>query len=86
MLRVLYFLGLIFIPAIFGWWVFIPIVLIFVYLNKFPFEIIFAGIILDSIYYYGDGILAQNRMLIFSALVLLAVWFLDKKIHWAKII
>jgi hypothetical protein len=86
MFRVLYFLGLMVVPAVFGWWMFILMSVLLVYLAKFPFEIIFASIILDAVYYYGDSLLAGNRLLIFSIILLFMAWFLDKKIHWSKII
>ena len=52
MLRFFYFLALIIIPVLFSWWLFIPLVLLAVYLIKLPYEIIIAGFILDLVYYF----------------------------------
>jgi hypothetical protein len=86
MKRVLYFLAIIIIPVIFSWWLFIPMALLYVYLAKLPYEIILAGIILDSVYYFGESFWAKHILIIFSLLLVAIAFFLSKKIHWRKII
>jgi hypothetical protein len=86
MLRVLFFLGLIIIPVIFGWWLFIPLALLAVYLIKLPFEIIVAGFILDSVYYFGEGFVDKHLLTLFSFLLMILALFLNNKIYWRKII
>lgn len=84
--RVLYFLIIVIIPVIFSWWLFIPMALLYVYLAKLPYEIIIAGLILDSVYYFGDGFLVKYSLTMFSLLLIMVALFLSKKIHWRKII
>jgi hypothetical protein len=84
--RILYFLAIIFIPVIFSWWLFIPMALLSVYLAKLPYEIILAGFILDLVYYFGDGFLAQHLLTIFSLALIILAFFLSKRIYWRKII
>ncbi|MFH0804262.1 MAG: hypothetical protein V1896_01520 [Candidatus Zambryskibacteria bacterium] len=84
--RTLFFLVTVLLPIIFGWWLFIPMALLFVYLAKLPYEIILAGFILDMVYYFGDGFFAKHLLTLFSLLLIIAAFFLSKRIHWRKII
>jgi hypothetical protein len=84
--RFLYFLAIIFIPVIFSWWLFIPLALLAVFLARLPYEIILAGFILDSFYYFGNGFLNQHLLTLFSIVLIILAWFLSKKIYWRKII
>ena len=86
MYRILYFLAIIVIPVIFSWWLFIPMALLYVYLAKLPYEMILAGIILDSVYYFGDNFLAKHPLTLFSLLLIIIAFFLSKRIHWQKVI
>jgi hypothetical protein len=86
MYRILYFLAIIVIPVIFSWWLFVPMALLFVYLAKLPYELILAGVILDSVYYFGDGFLAEHILTLFSLLLLIIAFFLSERIHWNKVI
>jgi hypothetical protein len=86
MLRILFFFALIIIPVFLGWWLFIPLALLSVYLIKLPFEIIVAGLILDSVYYFGDGFFVKHLLALFSLLLIIIALFLNNKIHWRKII
>jgi len=86
MYRILYFLAIIFIPIIFSWWLFIPMALLYVYLAKLPLEIIFAGFMLDAVYYFGDGFFIRHLLTIFSIILIILAWFLSEKIHWRKTI
>ncbi|MEK7200556.1 MAG: hypothetical protein AAB672_00270 [Patescibacteria group bacterium] len=86
MFRILFFLAILIIPAIFSWWLFVPLALLFVYLAKLPYEIILAGFILDMIYYFGDSFLAKHLLTIFSVILIILAFFLSKRIHWNKII
>jgi hypothetical protein len=84
--RVLFFLAIIILPVIFSWWLFIPMALLYVYLAQLPYEIIVAGFILDSVYYFGNGFFARYALTIFSLVLIAIAFFLSKKIHWPKII
>lgn len=84
--RILFFLATIIIPVIFSWWLFIPMALLFVYLCKLPYELVLAGLVLDSVYYFGSGFFLKYPLTIFSIILLVAAFFLSKKIHWRKII
>ena len=86
MFRILFFLAILIIPAIFSWWLFVPLALLFVYLAKLPYEIILAGFILDMIYYFGDSFLAKHLLTIFSLILIILAFFLSKRIHWRKVI
>lgn len=86
MYRVLYFLAVVFIPVVFSWWLFIPMALLAVYLIRLPYEIILAGLMLDSLYYFGNGFLNQHILTLFSVALIALALFLSKRIHWRKII
>jgi hypothetical protein len=86
MYRFLFFLGAIIIPVIFGWWIFFPLALLSVYLSGAPIEIIFAGIILDSVYYFGGGLLLRYPLTIFSVILVFFALFLGTRIQWRKLI
>jgi len=83
MYRIFAFIGLIMLPVIFGWWLFVPLAILYVYLAKLPYEIIVAGAILDSVYYFGTGIFAF-RLTIISIILIVVAFFLNDKIHWPK--
>jgi len=86
MYRILFFLAIIVVPVIFGWWFFIPAALLFSYFARSPYEIIIAGLVLDLVYYFGDGFMARHPLALFSLLLVASVLFLDSRIHWHKII
>jgi len=86
MIRFLYFLIIIILPVVFSWWFFIPLVLLLVYLTKLPYEIIIAGFILDSVYYFGEGFFVGHTLTLFSFLLIILALFLNTRIHWRKII
>lgn len=86
MYRFIYFLAIIIIPVIFSWWLFIPMTLLFVYLAKLPYEIILAGFLLDLVYYFGDGFITKHLLTLFSILLIIAAFFLSKRIHWSRVI
>ncbi len=84
MFRLLFFLLSLFIPLFFGWWLFLPFSLLFVYLSKKPYEIIFSGALLDSFYYFGNSFLSSNRLSFFSMSLILFTFLLDEEIRWEK--
>jgi len=86
MYRIISFFAVLIIPVIFGWWLFIPMGLLYVYLAKLPYEIIFAGFLLDTIYYFGNSLLTKYPLTIFSILLILGAFFFSKRIHWSKVI
>lgn len=86
MYRILFFIALIVIPIVFSWWLFIPLALLFVYLCKLPYELPLAGFLLDLIYYFGEGFWREHSLAIFSSFLIIAAYFLDKRIHWNKTI
>ena len=86
MYRVLFFLGILILPVVFGWWLFFPLALLYVYLAKLPYEIIFVAVILDSLYHFGSSLFSNQIFLIFSLLLLLVAFFLSRHIYWRKVI
>lgn len=84
MYRILFFIATLFFPIIFGWWLFVPMATIFVYLAKLPYEIIVIGAILDSAYYFGDSLLEKNMFTVFAAILIIAAVFLSRIIDWHK--
>lgn len=86
MYRILYFLAIVVLPVIFSWWFFIPMALLYVYLAKLPYELVLAGLILDSLYYFGDSFLAKHLLIIFSLFLLIIAFFLSRRIHWPIVI
>jgi hypothetical protein len=86
MSRILFFLAIIIIPVCLSWWLFVPMALLFVYLAKLPYELIIAGFLLDTVYYFGDGFLFQYPLTLFSILILIIALFVSQRIHWQKVI
>jgi len=86
MYRFIYFLIIVFIPVMFGWWLFIPMALLYVYLARLPYEIILVGILFDNLYYFGDSVWQKYPLTIFSGLLIIIAMFLYKRIHWSKVI
>lgn len=86
MFRILFFFIIIILPLIFSWWLFVPLTMLFVYLAKLPYEITVAGAILDVAYNFGDSIIDQHLLLIFSVVLLILATFLNNKVYWRKII
>lgn len=82
--RILLFCLSILVPVIFGWWLFIPAAILGVYLIKLPYEIILAGVLLDSVYYFGDSFLARFKLTLFAFIIILIALFLSEKIDWHK--
>jgi len=60
--------------------------LIFVYLTKLPYEIMFIAVIFDSLYYFGEGFLFGHQLTLFSLVLIMIALFLDGKIDWQRII
>jgi len=84
--RLLLFLATMIIPVVFSWWLFIPMALLCVYLVKLPYEIVLAGFLLDSLYYFGEGFLLSHLLTIFSLALILFAFLLSKVIHWRKVV
>jgi hypothetical protein len=84
--RILYFLATIIVPIILGWWLFIPMALLAVFLARLPYEIVLAGVILDSVYYFGGGFFLGHRLALFAIVLIIAALFLNSRVHWRKII
>lgn len=84
MYRIFYFFATLILPVIFGWWLFIPMAIVLVFLAKIPYEIIFVGMVFDSLYYFGEGFLRSYQLTIFSVTLILIALFLDRKISWQK--
>ncbi len=83
--RSISFLCLLFIPIMFGWWLFFPLLILYIYLAIVPVEVFFVAIFLDRIYYLGEGIWA-HLFLITAFLCLSASFFLKDKLIWNKLI
>lgn len=86
MYRFLFFLITILLPIMFGWWLFLPLTIISIYLTKLPYEIIIAGIILDSLYYFGDNFFYNNQLALFAILLISVALFLNDKVYWNRLI
>lgn len=69
---------------VFGWWIFFPLALIYVYLAKLPYEIIIFSALLDNIYYFGDGFVKDNMFSLFSILLILIAFFLGSRLNWQR--
>jgi hypothetical protein len=82
--RLIFFAAVILIPIVFGWWLFIPLALLYVYAVKKPFELILSGFLLDTVYYFGNGFFRDHALVIFSLILVALVLFLDSRIYWRK--
>ncbi len=82
MYRTLCFIATLILPIIFGWWLFVPLAIIYIYLARVAYEIIIIGIILDSLYYF-NGVFSHS-FLIFSIILIMIALFLEGRIDWKK--
>ncbi len=83
-LRIILFILLIILSALFFWWLFLPLALIYVVKVNNPFEILLAGAIFDSVYFYSSDPWLAHNFLIFSVVVLIAIMVLGSNINWKK--
>lgn len=86
MYRLLLSLLILFLTVFLGWWLYIPLALLYAYLSKTPYELLLMGFMLDYLYYFGDGFVASNRLAVFSLVVVLVSVFLSDKLEWKKVI
>lgn len=87
-MRKIYRIGIllfsILLPIIFGWWLFLPLILISIYLIKLSYEIILAAAILDSFYYFGDNFWYSHRLTLAAFFAILIALFLSDKLNWQR--
>lgn len=83
MFRILFFLITLVIPILFGWWLFLPLLLVYIYLAKLPYEVVILAVILDSIYYFGNGFFAY-RLTIISIISIIGAYILNTMLVWNK--
>lgn len=72
--------------VVFGWWSFLLFVLIYIYLVKIPYEVIFVGYILDSIYFFGDNFFLSYKLTIYSLICILLSVYIKDKIEWNEVV
>lgn len=82
--RVILGILLIVLPVLIGPWVFPVLVLFFVFLVRNPIEILPIGIIINSLYYFGNNLVVDNWILIFVVFVYLVDLFLSSRVMWRK--
>lgn len=85
-LRVLFFVGLIILPVIFGWWLFVLLSLLLVLIGHKSYEPIIVGGILDNFYYFGAGFWQAHFLLSLGALFALVSLFLENKVNSPKLL
>jgi membrane protein YdbS with pleckstrin-like domain len=87
-MRKIYRIGILFfnilLPIIFGWWLFLPLILISIYLIKLPYEIILAAAILDSLYYFGDSFWSNYKLTLVAFFAILVALFLSDRLNWQR--
>jgi hypothetical protein len=81
--RFIFFMTIVLIPIIFGWWLF-SLALLYVYAVRKPFELIVSGFLLDTVYYFGNGFFRNHALIIFSLFLVALILFLDSRIYWRK--
>ncbi len=86
MLRLVFFLVVLFITAVFGWWTFFPLSLLYIYLAKVPYEVIVVGGIMDTVYYLGEGLVLNNLFGLFAFFAIVAAIFLEDRLEWEAIL
>jgi hypothetical protein len=75
---------MILLTPIFGWWLFVVLALLYVYLVKLPYEIIPIGFLFDNFYYFGSGAFDGHPLTIFTFVLMMIALFLEDKIDWVK--
>jgi hypothetical protein len=84
LIRVILFILLFGIPAIFLWWLYFPLAIAYTYKVKNPYEILLASSILDRAYFSGNTWYAGHEMFIFSVLLLAVIMMLVSTFEWER--
>jgi len=84
MWRGILLVAIIFLPIFFGWWLFVPLALLYVYFIKSPYEIIPVGAILDGLYYFGEGFLYKHSLVLYTLVLVVLTSLLGKWISWKR--
>lgn len=78
MMRIVFFVIVLFAPAFLGWWIFFPLALLYFILVRNPFELVLAGAMLDKFFYFGEGFIVSNMLLITSLVLSFGSIFMDR--------
>ncbi len=84
MFRLIFFLGILILSTFFGWWMFLPLAILYVFWAKNPYELIIAGGIMDTVYYFGESFFWEHFLALFSFVAILISVFLQGEIQWEK--
>ena len=86
LLRIVFLVVLMGAPVVFGWWLFVPLALIYVYLVHEPYEVLLCGVLLDNIYSFDGNILEKHILAIFALILILITLLLETRVDWKKIV
>ena len=87
MKRFVFFIILLILPTLFGFWLFIPLAFLYACIAKNPLELIPAGAIIDSLTSINKGIFLQDHTFSLISLALAIMSFgISEYIHWRKLI
>lgn len=84
LLRISLFILLIILSALFVWWLFIPLAVVYAIKVKNAFEILLAGALFDSVYYFSPNPWFSHNFLVISLVILIVIIFLGRDINWKR--
>ncbi len=84
--RILFCVGLLALPLVFGWWMFIFLSLLFVVIANKTYELVVVGSLLDSVYYFGPSIWQSHMLLIVGFFCTALSLLLEREVNWRKLL
>lgn len=83
MKNIISLLVLFFVPIAFGWWLFLPLFLLYLYLAHARIEVLVVAVALDRVYYFGSGFWSF-RLSIICLICLLIAFFVEGRLRWPR--
>lgn len=83
-LRIFIFILLVALPAMFAWWLYFPLAVVYVYKVKSPYEILLASSFLDRAFFSGSSFWNGHELFFFSVLLLTAIMIFANTLEWRR--
>ncbi len=84
LLRIVLPILILFLTLLFGWWLFIPLALIYCFVSSRAYEILILGILLDNVYYFGESFLFDYFITIVATFSFILSVVLEYKVNIVK--
>lgn len=85
-LRIIFLLFFLVLTIIFGWWLFVPILLFYTIFVFRPYELLFLGSLFDQFYYFGSGFWFDHILVFVGLLFILVALLIEDRVSWHKLL